>query len=204
MDRIWSDARSIGDLGGAMAGWLQGSVPERPGYELDRPSRPSPETEHLLPVLIRLNLRGWVTTESQPGVQDVTDDGTPYAQRAYVQGWIADDDPLLVRVVRGAREMGLLVSAYGSGKTVGPQKGFPVGREGDTVHKPLGGRPGFGEHRASLPGVGRRARRHLRRHGVLLTVVDPRWGRRSRIAFVLNRICNGQTLGQTTDQRVRN
>lgn len=199
MDRIWRDARSIDELGGAMAGWLEGSLPERPGFADDKPSRPDEETRELVPVLVRLNRRGWVTTDSQPGREEYGD-GQPFQQRAAVQGWIADNDPLLIRVVREARAAGLLVSAYGSTRTVGPQRGFPVGRAGGVMDKPFGGRPSFGHRRSTLPGIGRHARRQLRRHGVLLTVADPDWGRTDRLVSVLDRVCDGQTA----DQGVRN
>lgn len=45
MDRIWSDARSIGDLGGAMAGWLEGRVASWPGCS----AGPDDETLPLIP-----------------------------------------------------------------------------------------------------------------------------------------------------------
>jgi hypothetical protein len=121
MDRIWRDARSIGELGGAMAGWLEGHVSSWPGCS----AGPDEETLPLVPVLARLNRRGFVTTDSQPG-----DGGETWTQRAAVEGWIAVGDPLLPRIVRTARAAGLIVSAYGSGRSVGPRRGLAASPSG--------------------------------------------------------------------------
>lgn len=181
MDRIWRDARSIGDLGGAMAGWLEGHITSQPGCS----TGPDEETLPLVPVLARLNRRGWVTTMSQPGYV-----GGDWHQRACVEGWIRADDPLLLRIVRAARAAGLIVTAYGAGRTVGPRKGLSVSRRGDESRTGCGGRYGRSHHRAELPGIGRRARRQLARHGVVLAVIDPVWGRDDVLWSVLDQLCD--------------
>lgn len=183
MDRIWRDARSIGDLGGAMAGWLEGHIGSRPGYN---DSRPDEETAHLVSALARMNRRGYVTTDSQPGLEDVAFDGRPWAQRAAVQGWIGVTDPLLVRIVRTARAAGLIVSAYGAGRCVGPRRGLVVTRWDGEPHTDFGGRPSGLRVAPELSGVGRRARRELARHGVALAVIDPVWGRDDVLWSVLD------------------
>lgn len=190
MDRIWRDARSIGDLGGAMAGWLEGHIADRPGYAGGAPSRPDEETDALVPVLARLNRRGWVTTDSQPGESGEAFDGRPYVQRAAVQGWIRDDDPLLVRIVRAARAEGLYVSAHGHGRRIGSSRGFAATLWGGEVHAGFGGRPGAVWRHRELSGVGRLARRELVRHGVLLAVVDPAWGRDDVLWAMLDQVCD--------------
>jgi hypothetical protein len=187
MDRIWRDARSIGDLGGAMAGWLEGRVADRPGYTADRPDG---ETDHLVPVLARLNRRGYVTTDSQPGEDSTAYDGRPWVQRAAVQGYITASDPLLPRIIRAARAAGLIVTAYGAGRRVGPSRGLVVTRWGGEPHSGFGGRTHGLLRAPELLGAGRLARRELVRHGVALAVVDPVWGRDDVLWDLLNGLCD--------------
>lgn len=175
MDRIWRNARSIGELGGAMAGWLEGHIDSRPGY-VPR-CGPDDETAHLVPVLARLNRRGWVTTDSQPGLAGPAFDGRRWEQRAAVQGYIAVGDPLLGRVIRTARAAGLIVTAYGAGRAVGPARGLVATRWGGEPHTGFGGRTRGVQRAPELFGVGRLARRELVRQGVALAVIDPVWGR---------------------------
>jgi hypothetical protein len=182
MDRIWRDARSIGDLGGAMAGWLEGRVASQPGCS----AGPDDETLPLVPVLARLNRRGWVTTMSQPAVVTFGYD-RPWEQRAAVEGWISCRNPLLGPLIRQARAAGLIVSAYGPGRAVGPSRGLAAARWGNEVHTGFGGRPGRFQRRAELPGIGQLARQELARHGVALAVIDPVWGRDSVLWPVLDR-----------------
>lgn len=173
MDRIWRDARSIGELGGAMAGWLEGRIKSWPGCS----AGPDDETLPLVPALARLNRRGWVTTMSQPGYLGMADDGRPWEQRACVEGWIAAGDPMLPRVIRAARAAGLLVTAHGAGRSVGPRNGLPVSRWGTESLTGVGGRYGRLRRRSEWRGIGRMAQRELRHEGVVLAVVDPVWGR---------------------------
>jgi hypothetical protein len=184
MDRIWRDARSIDEVGAAMAGWLEGRIDARPGYGA---ARPDEETAHLVPVLARLNRRGYVTTDSQPGMDAEAFDGRRWEQRAAVQGWIAGGDPLLRLLVRTARAAGLIVTAYGPGSAVGPSRGLLATRWGGEPHTGFGGRPGRLQLGSELPGIGRRARRGLIREGVLLAVIDPVWGRDGRLWPALDR-----------------
>ncbi|WP_086559936.1 DUF6919 domain-containing protein [Streptomyces africanus] len=190
MDRIWRDARSIGDLGGAMAGWLEGRIASQPGC----PAGPDDETLPLVPVLARLNRRGWVTTCSQPGETGTAYDGRRWEQRAAVEGWISCRNPLLGTLIRQARATGLIVSAYGPGRAVGPSRGLVVTRWGDEPHTGFGGRPRRFQRRAELPGIGRQARQELARHGVALAVIDPVWGRDSVLWDALD-----QAIGHRAD-----
>lgn len=184
MDRIWRDARSIGDLGGAMAGWLEGRIGSWPGCS----AGPDDETLPLVAVLARLNRRGYVTTMSQPDHVGVADDGRPWTQRACVEGWISVNNPLLPRIIRAARAAGLFVTAYGAGKAVGPRKGLIVTWWGGDQHTDCGGRPTRYMRRGTLSGVGRRARQQVRREGVWLAVVDPVWGPMSTLWSVLETV----------------
>lgn len=182
MDRIWRDARSIGELGGAMAGWLEGRIATHPGCS----AGPDDETLPLVPVLARLNRRGYVTTVSQPGSLGMSADGRPWEQRACVEGYIAAGDPLLLRIVRTARAAGLIVTAHGSGRAVGPRKGLTVSRWGSESCTGVGGRYGRLRRRSELPWIGHRARRQLAREGAVLAVVDPVWGRDDVLWSVLD------------------
>ena len=183
MDRIWRDVRGIDELGAAMAGWLEGRIGSQPGCSVG----PDDETLPLVPVLARLNRRGWVTTCSQPGEHGLAADGRRWEQRAAVEGWVSCRNPLLGPVIRQSRAAGLIVSAYGPGRAVGPSRGLAAARWGDESHTGFGGRPGRFQRRAELPGIGREARRELARHGVFLAVIDPVWGRGSVIWPVLDR-----------------
>lgn len=191
MDRVWRGARSIADVGAAMADWLEGRVPDRPGYAS---SRPDEETAHLVPVLVRLNRGGFVTTDSQPGVDGPAFDGRRWEQRAAVQGWIAAGSPLLPRLVRAATAAGLIVTAHGAGIAVGPSRSLLATRWGGEPHTGFGGRPGRLQLGVELAGVGRRARRELRREGVLLAVIDPVWGRDDVLWFVLDQALEHRPL----------
>lgn len=191
MDRIWRDARSIGDLGGAMAGWLEGRIATHPGCS----AAPDEETLPLVPVLARLNRRGYVTTLSQPGCTGTAGDGRPWGQRACVEGWIAAGDPLLPRIIRAARAAGLIVTVHGAGRAVGPRKGLTVSRRGDDPRLGVGGRYGRRHRRAEWRGAGRRARRQLAREGVVLAVVDPVWGRDDVLWSVLDEAMDGARVG---------
>jgi hypothetical protein len=193
VDRIWRDARSIDELGGAMAGWLEGRIATHPGCS----AGPDDETLPLVPVLARLNRRGFVTTMSQPGEEITVSGGRPWVQRATVEGWISCRNPLLATLIRQARAAGLIVTAYGAGRAVGPRRGLIVSRWGNDPHLGAGGRPGWLRSRMELPGIGRRARRELVRHGVALAVVDPIWGRDTVLWDVLD-----QAVGYTADEPV--
>ncbi|MFD8226887.1 DUF6919 domain-containing protein [Streptomyces massasporeus] len=184
MDRIWRDVRSIDELGGAMAGWLEGRIASQPGCS----AGPDEETAPLVPVLARLNRRGFVTTCSQPGETGPAYDGQPWEQRAAVEGWISCRNPLLGPLIRRARGAGLIVTAYGPGRSIGPRRGLTVTRWGDEAHTGFGGRPRRFQRHAEMPGIGRGARTELRRHGVALAVIDPVWGRDTRLWPLLDRV----------------
>jgi hypothetical protein len=175
MERIWRNAQSIGELGAAMAGWLEGWIDSRPGYAPR--CGPDEETAHLVPILARLNRRGFVTTASQPGLTGPAFDGRPWTQRAAVQGWICTSDPLLNRIIRASRTAGLIVTAYGPGRAVGPRRDLVATKWGGEPHTGFGGRPRRFQRDSDLSGVGPAVRRELTRKGVALAVIDPVWGR---------------------------
>jgi hypothetical protein len=92
----WAKARTLTDLGGLTADWLEGTLRHHPGYPgagLD------PETAALLPFLARLNRAGLVTANSQPGHSPTAGwDGAVYTQRAAVDGWTTDRTLLRVLI----------------------------------------------------------------------------------------------------------
>ena len=180
MDRIWRDARCIDELGAAMAGWLEGRVSSHPGCS----TGPDEETLPLVPVLARLNRRGFVTTMSQPGFLGAEVDGRSWQQRATVEGWTSCRNPLLGPLIRRARAAGLIVTAYGAGRAVGPRRGLTVSRWGGNPQTDAGG----AQKRTGLPWIGREARRELARHGVAFAVVDPVWGRDTWLWPLLDRV----------------
>ncbi|MFD4833339.1 DUF6919 domain-containing protein [Streptomyces uncialis] len=108
----WAEARTLTDLGRLTADWLEGILRHHPGYPGDGPD---PETAPLIPVLARLNCAGLVTSNSQPGSAPETGrDGAVYAQRAAVDGWIADQT-LLGALIRAALDHDLHIVVHPPG-----------------------------------------------------------------------------------------
>lgn len=101
--RMWAEARTLGDLGELMALWLEGKISSRPGYQPR--CGPDEETQHLIPTLAALNRAGFLTDSSQPGINERGFDGSWWEQRAWVEGFLADDR-LLGRLTRAARAAG--------------------------------------------------------------------------------------------------
>ncbi|TXS22417.1 hypothetical protein EAO70_06030, partial [Streptomyces sp. adm13(2018)] len=78
-----------------MAGWLEGRVPNWPGYLSDEfGAEEENGARHLVPVLVTLNRAGFVTVGSQPGEVDGR-----YRQRASVDGIVHDHGPLFGRLL---------------------------------------------------------------------------------------------------------
>jgi hypothetical protein len=104
--RRWRSATTLHDLGACTASWLLGEIASQPGYAPGY--GPDEETEHLVPVLAAVNRLGYVTDNSQPGVDEFGRDGRYWTQQAAVCGLVYD--PLLC--------MRLVEAAYGAGLTV--------------------------------------------------------------------------------------
>lgn len=182
MGNRWKDARTVADLGQAMADWLEGRIPNSP-VEID--SGIYDETRHLVPTLAACNRAGLVTTCSQPGHPPTRGhDGRTYRQRAAVAGWIADTR-LLDRIRTAAKQAGITVLAHRPGTqfhegiTVTEANGEPCTWFGRTMG-----------HRKQIeyewPGTGRHAIRELRT-SVQLTLIDPEWGRDNRLWPMLDK-----------------
>jgi hypothetical protein len=113
----WWGAGSFEELGECVARWLEGEIISRPGC-MPRYG-PDPETTELIPILARVNRRGFVTDGSQPGVTEHLDDddacpqhrgGGLYEQRAAVEGW--GDETMRDRLQALAHEHGLMFIAH--------------------------------------------------------------------------------------------
>lgn len=170
----WRNAQTIADLGRTMADWLEGRISTRPGY-LD--SRPEPETGRLILMLAYLNRAGFVTVDSQPGEEGPGYDGAYWRQKAYVEGYIDDRSPLLQKILRAAEGAGM-GTIRASRKPAVPvpftdRDGQPTA--GITTKYPRN------MLAREWNGIGRRAFRDLRAHGVHLIVYDPVWGRDDRL-----------------------
>lgn len=106
--RAWSRARSLADLGGLMADWVEGRLPATPTYH----GPPDPETGAIAEVLARVNRAGYVTDYSQTHCDVPRGEGGPRRQRDAVMGFcdrammvllrnLADEHGLEYRIHRG-------------------------------------------------------------------------------------------------------
>jgi hypothetical protein len=85
---LWRSATTLADLGEVTAAYLEGTVPDQPGW---MPGGPAEETGPLIPTLAALCRAGFVTTGSQPGFPTRRGyDDAWWEQRAAVEGF-ADD-----------------------------------------------------------------------------------------------------------------
>lgn len=106
-DRLhWQAARTLNDLGQLTAAWLEGVLQSQPGYQPR--CGPDDETLPYVPILAAANRAGYLTTASQPGAFCTSTDGTAWAQRAAVEGFICD--PVVLRgLIHTANRAGLEV-----------------------------------------------------------------------------------------------
>ncbi|MFI8942727.1 DUF6919 domain-containing protein [Streptomyces syringium] len=170
--RRWKAASTLAELGQLMALWLEGAIGSRPGYQPRY--GPDEETAELIPTLVACNRAGFVTDVSQPGLEGDAWDGSPWNQRAAVQGFIGDED-LLHRVMDAAQSAGLQVIVHGPGFTdlAGPTIVTTWDGEDYTA---------FGEKiparhlRVMFGGCNRRAVRAVS-GSWQVAIIDPVWGR---------------------------
>lgn len=85
--RKWASARSLSDLGELTAQWLEGRIASQPCYVENE--GPDPETQHLIPVLARVNRAGFVTHSSQPGRENQRAAVTGFARQE--RAWSLED-----------------------------------------------------------------------------------------------------------------
>lgn len=173
MGSVWRDARTIPDLGQAMALWLEGRIPSWPGYA--RGCGPDDETRHLIPLLARLNRAGIVTTNSQPGFDGPGYDRARWRQKAWVEAIVDDRNPLLDRIRQAAQAGGMTVlDARFSGVHV------ITDRDGEP-QTAIDKRAMRIQWTHEWRGIGRPALRELQHHGIRIALIDPAWGRDDRL-----------------------
>lgn len=175
MGSVWRDARSIADLGQAMALWMEGRGPDWPGYFGPFGQEEENGARHLIPTLAAANRAGFVTTGSQPAYDGIGSDGSHWRQRAHVDGVVHKHSPLL----------GRLTALEGQG--FGVFRGWPkqaiavTDRDGEPQTGFGGFRLGRDHAAREWHGIGRHALRELKEQGVRLHIVDPTWGRDDRL-----------------------
>jgi hypothetical protein len=177
MGSVWRDARSMADLGLAMADWLEGRGPSWPGCDGPFGQEEENGARHLIRYLAAMNRAGLVTVCSQPGMEGPGYDGAHWRQKAFVEGYIDHRSPLLNKVLQAAASVGLLV-VRGTRRPPEPvpvtdRNGQPV--TGITVKYPRN------LLAREWHGIGRHALRDLRDHGAHVTIYDPEWGRDDRL-----------------------
>jgi hypothetical protein len=177
--RHWNKTASVADLGNLMADWLEGRIPKRPGYY---GRRPDPETTtRLIRTLAAINRAGYVTTDSQPGIDEMGEGaarGTRWVQSAAVQGLIADPG-LLATIQDAARRTGLTVIVDGPQRVVTWVDGRP--------YTAFGGVLGKGDLRREWDGIGSDAWAEIRT-ARQVAVIDPHRGPSDRLWDVLDEI----------------
>ena len=162
--RAWADARTVADLGQLMARWLEGDLKSWPG---NAPGYgPDDETRPLLPSLVAANRAGYVTTNSQPGLDGAGFDGARWRQRAAVDGFVTDPD-MLRKLQRAAQKHGLRVSTSGQWTVVTERASEPVTAFGQRVDDRV--------LRSVWPGIHRSAYRAVA-DAQQVTVLHPVWG----------------------------
>jgi hypothetical protein len=189
--RAWGAATTLADLGELTARWLEGDLKSRPGYQPRY--GPDDETADLIPVLAAANRAGFVTDQSQPGIDEPGFDGARWQQKAAVDGYISDLD-LLARIRDAATTAGLVVIVHPPGARRGPVADVvATTRDGEPVTS-FGGRPSRRDIEFSWSGAGRPAAcAAVDAHW--LTLIDPDFNRNDRLWSVL-----GQTINPTRTQ----
>lgn len=174
MGSVWRDARSIADIGQAMANWMEGRGPDWPGYYGPFGQEEENGARHLIPILAAANRAGFVTTGSQPA-SDGYWDGARWRQRAHVDGVVHARSPLLGRLTALERQGFHIYRGW-------PKRAVVVtDRDGEPQTGFGGFRLGRDHAAREWHGIGRHALRELKDHGVRLNVVDPVWGRDDRL-----------------------
>ena len=174
----WAEARTLPELADLMALWLEGELPLWPGYG----DGAADETTELIPVLARANRAGFLTDQSQPGVDGPGFDGLRWQQRAAVSGFVGDEQ-LLARIRRVGEAAGVTV-------LISHPWLLPQGRGITATLR--GGQPytTFGEYmpprvlRQIWTGISRQAIAEVA-DAWQVTVIDPEYGRNDRLWMAL-------------------
>lgn len=159
--RRWANAQSFADLTELTARWLEGrigSFPENwPG------TGPDEETRPLIPALTALCRDGYLTTNSQPGL-DERFRGKHWRQRAAVTGLVRDA-ALHRRLIGAASRAGLPIASHPVAVTKVDGRDYTW----------FGGCPDMGTQWAFWSGVSVEAR-NLVIGALPLTIIAPQYG----------------------------
>jgi hypothetical protein len=169
--RHWASARTLEDLAGLTALWLEGKVGSRPGYPAGR--GPEPETTELVPLLAGLCRAGYMTVSSQPTRPA---DAGGWEQRAAVQGFAGESAALRVADVALAAGMEVITTppsarpGRGDALAVTRRRGRAVTSFGPLPSRVIGSPDsGWGLcHQEAVDAL---------RGAWQLTIADPDWGR---------------------------
>jgi hypothetical protein len=102
-DDPWRYAATFGDLCDLTARWIEGDIPEQPGYH-----GPSDiEDPAMVPVLATLNRAGFMTTGSQAGGEGAGEGGAWWQQRAAVEGFATPE--MTTALILAADDAGLTI-----------------------------------------------------------------------------------------------
>ena len=168
--RRWQSARTLGDLAGLTALWLEGEIGSQPGRQ---PGGPGEETAALVPVLAALCRAGYMTAASQPARAG---GGGGLEQRGAVRGFAGPG--LALRIADAALAAGLHVIAVPPGRRPRSGESLAVTRRDGALVTMFGPMPAGGvTSLASGWGLC-----HPEAVAALLgawqvAVVDPEWGR---------------------------
>jgi hypothetical protein len=162
---LWREVRTHRDFGRATAAWLERRLDYHPSYV---GARPDDESDDLIPALVAINERGFVTETSQPGVP-LDENGS--GQRAFLDGLCSESTAW--RICRALHGTDLVVVAFpplasGRGQIV-------VTLDEDEehtwcgIHESLASAQSYGEISEHLV--------DLVLMSWTLQVIDPQWGR---------------------------
>lgn len=154
----WRRANSLEDMGAIVIRWLEGSDRFLPWHI----GPPDPETAEIIEPLIALNLKGLMTTNSQPGIEKYG-----WKQRAWVHLLTAPD--AAKRLFAHAEAQGLIVLCQNVQPL--PLKPIPI------TLRPNGRVLSFTDG-ASESLFLRGASKGVAKNAWEVTLIDPEWGRK--------------------------
>lgn len=188
----WREAQSMEDLLALTRSFLQGELAVFPGWGA---ADTDDETDEFERALLDANQAGLLSVASQPGSPFGPGfDGRTVGGRAFVGGFCAEAalGPLL-----DTAQAGQVMAAVERPGAAAPWSPIPAGLQGGMPYLILG--PGAREAELEIFGdaVGRSALAELQA-APFLWLVDPVWGRRSRLPSVLH-LASGLCLPGSTD-----
>jgi len=175
-EETWRSAAAFGELCELSAKFIEGTSPFFPGYAADRVDA---ETDELVPFLAAFNRAGFLTTGSQPGM-----DEPDWKQRAFVDGYALE--PVAKQIAR--------VSLYAELHIVVAPPGYSVGFHTPVILRdfmPHGwaGFSSFDELEFFEDASGERAFQELRL-AWFISIVDLKWGRNDHLwSSIAQAIC---------------